>query len=327
MRFIAITIATALLTLPATADPLPSWASSHNKAKIIEFIEAVTDPTSELFVPTRDRIAVFDNDGTLWSEKPVPFQLLYAIDRLQEKAANDPSILTTDALKVAANGDMVALVKTGHKGLLEVAEATHTGMSVAAFQADVKDWLANATHPDTGLLYTSMTYQPMEELLLFLRDEGFSTYIVSGGGIDFIRALSDDAYGIPPWKVVGSEGTTEYQAADDGIPELMKIGGVSFVDDSEGKPVGIIRHIGQRPIFAAGNSDGDFQMLEWVTNGDGPSLGVLVHHTDADREFAYDRNASGGALDLGLDEAAKRGWVLVDMQRDWTRVWTNPSDN
>jgi phosphoglycolate phosphatase-like HAD superfamily hydrolase len=304
----------------ALADPLPSWNDGAAKTAIIEFVEGVADPGSDRFVPEDARIAVFDNDGTLWSEQPLYFQALYALDVLREKADADPSILTSDELEAAAAGEMQGMMAGGMEGLVEVVDVSHAGIAVEDFKDDAHTWLTTATHPTTGLTYAAMTFQPMLELLGYLRDQDFTTYIVSGGGVDFIRAISDEAYGIPPWQVVGSEGSTTY-AVTDGTPTLTKEGGVSFVDDKEGKPVGIMRHIGQRPIFAAGNSDGDFAMLEWTTAGDGPRFGMLVHHTDAEREFAYDREGHIGVLDRGLDEAGDRGWLVVDMAEDWEQVW------
>jgi hypothetical protein len=312
-----------LLSIPAiaAADPLPSWNPTPTEAAIIDFVDRVTDPASADFVPERDRIAVFDNDGTLWSEQPLYFQGLYALDRLRERAEADPSILSSDVLRAAADGDMEAVMAGGQEGLVEILNVSHSGMTVEDFQADARDWLTTATHPTTGLNYAEMTFQPMRELLVYLRDNGFATYIVSGGGADFMRAISLRAYGIPPWQVIGSEGTTAYEVAD-GVPTLTKQGGISFIDDREGKPVGIERHIGQRPIFAAGNSDGDFAMLEWTTAGDGPRFGLIVHHTDGAREFAYDRDSPVGRLAEALDQAGDRGWTVVDMAEDWRRIWT-----
>ena len=323
MRIAAAMIVTLSLPLSALADPLPSWNDTEAKAAIISFVDKVTDPESGDFVPARDRIATFDNDGTLWAEQPVYFQALYALDVLREKAADDPSILGTDVLKAAAEGDLDTVMASGIEGLLEVINVSHAGITVDAFQADAYEWLTTATHPTSGKTYAGMVYQPMLELLSYLRDEGFATYIVSGGGIDFIRSFADDAYGIPPWQVVGTEGTTTF-AVEEGGAVLNKDGGVTFVDDKEGKPVGIIRHIGQRPIFAAGNSDGDFEMLEYTTGGDGPSFGLIVHHTDAEREFSYDRDSHIGELERGLDEGPERGWLIVDMAQDWAKVF--PSD-
>ncbi|WP_417244284.1 HAD family hydrolase [Celeribacter sp.] len=320
MRLLTASTCLTLLAVAAHADPLPSWNDTEAKAAIIEFVETVTDPSSEDFVPQADRIATFDNDGCLWAEQPVYFQLLYAIDVLREKAASDPSILTSDALKAGAEGNLEGILAGGMGGLLEVVNGSHSGVSVEDFQSSAGAWLESATHPSTGMPYGEMIYQPMLELLSYLRDEGFATYIVSGGGIDFIRAFAEDTYGIPPWQVVGTEGDTTY-AADGGVPTLTKNGGITFLDDKEGKPVGIMRHIGQRPIFAAGNSDGDFQMLEYTTAGDGARFGMLVHHTDADREFAYDRDSHVGQLARGLDEGEDRGWLIVDMAQDWSKVW------
>jgi phosphoglycolate phosphatase-like HAD superfamily hydrolase len=307
----------------ALADPLPSWNDTEAKSAIIAFVEGVADPSSERFVPEDDRIAVFDNDGTLWSEQPLYFQALYALDVLREKAEADPSILTSDVLRAAAEGDMQGMMAGGMEGLVEIINVSHAGVTVEDFKADAHEWLTTATHPTSGLAYAAMTYQPMLELLSYLRDEDFTTYIVSGGGIDFIRAFSEEAYGIPPWQVVGSEGTTNYEVTD-GTPALMKEGGISFVDDKAGKPVGIMRHIGQRPIFAAGNSDGDFAMLEWTTAGGGPRFGMLIHHTDGEREFAYDREGHIGVLNQGLDEADAHGWLVVSMKDDWRTIFPEP---
>lgn len=314
--------ATLSLAMPALADPLPSWNATQTKTRIIDFVESVTDPEADTYVTPADRIAVFDNDGTLWAEQPLYFQALYALDILREKAADDPSILTSDVLVAANAGDMDTVMAAGLEGLLEVLNVSHGGgITPEEFSASAEEWLMTATHPTSGLAFADMTYQPMLELLRYLRDEQFTTWIVSGGGIDFIRAFAEDAYGIPPWQVVGTEGNTSYAVTEEGIPTISKDGGVSFVDDKEGKPVGIMRHIGKRPILAAGNSDGDFQMLEWTTAGEGPRLGLIVHHTDAEREFAYDRESHVGQLDRGLDEAGSRGWLLVDMAADWARVW------
>jgi hypothetical protein len=216
---------------------------------------------------------------------------------------------------------MQGMMAGGEEGLVEIINVSHSGITVEDFKAHAREWLTTATHPTSGLTYAEMTYQPMLELLTYLRDEGFTTYIVSGGGVDFIRSISEDAYGIPPSQVVGSEGNTSY-AVVDGTPTLSKDGGISFIDDKEGKPVGIMRFIGQRPIFAAGNSDGDFAMLEWTTAGAGPRFGMLVHHTDAEREFAYDREGHIGVLVEGLDQADDRGWAIVDMAEDWSRIWS-----
>lgn len=316
MRTTVLSLVLATLAVPSFADPLPSWAATETKSAIIDFVEAVADPASDTYVTPADRIAVFDNDGTLWGEQPVYFQLIYALDRLKEKAEADPSILTTDTLKAAAEGDLEAVAAGGVDGLLEVLAVSHSGVSVEAFQDDVRAWLDTARHPTTGMPYDEMVYQPMLELLSYLRDQGFQTWIVSGGGIHFIRAFAAEAYNIPQEQVVGSATPTEYV---DG--EVMKLPGIEFVDDKAGKPVGIDRQIGKRPIFAGGNSDGDFEMLAYSTDGDGPRFGLLVHHTDGEREFAYDREGHVGVLNRGLDEGPDRGWVIVDMANDWNKVW------
>ncbi|WP_339947989.1 HAD family hydrolase [uncultured Albimonas sp.] len=309
----------AAAPLSALADPLPSWTDEGAQARIVAFVESVTEEGGAGYVAPERRIAVFDNDGTLWSEQPVYFQFLYALDAVKAKAEADPSILTSPALKAAAAGDMQALMETGMDGLLEVVEVSHAGVSIEDFQADVEDWLTHATHPTSGLTYAQMTYAPMVELLGYLHDNGFATWIVSGGGVDFIRAVGEAAYGIPPWQVVGSRGNSAW---DPETKTVVKTGGVVLIDDKEGKPVGIAQQIGVRPILAFGNSDGDYQMLDYVTSGEGPSLGLLVHHTDAEREFAYDREGHIGVLDKGLEDAEGRGWVIVDMKAEWSRVWS-----
>ncbi|QIE43796.1 HAD family hydrolase [Meridianimarinicoccus aquatilis] len=307
-------------TLPAFADPLPSWNDTDTKSRIIAFVDATTDTASDDYVTPADRIAVFDNDGTLWAEQPVYFQLLYAMDRVARMAEDDPSILTSDVLKAAANGDLEGALANGEDGLIEIVVTSHSGLSVSAFEQDVSDWLETAVHPQTGAPIIGMVYQPMLELLSYLRDEGFATYIVSGGGIHFMRAFAEDVYGIPPQQVIGSAGKSSY-AVIDGVPTIMKDPGIAFVDDKEGKPIGIDTKIGKRPILVGGNSDGDFEMLEWATAGDGPRLGMIVHHTDADREWAYDRDSHIGSLSRGLDESDARGWLLIDMAGDWANIW------
>jgi len=318
-----VLLAAVGLGATAQADPLPSWADTEARTRIIDFVTRVTDPGSPDYVTPSARVAVFDNDGTLWSERPVYFQFLFAVDRLQEMAADDPTILDSDVLRAAARGDMKAVVAAGEQGLLEILKVTHAGMTVAAFQQEVSDWIAGATHPETGLAYSAMVFQPMLELLRYLRDEDFSTYIVSGGGLHFMRAVTETLYDIPPENVIGSAGETRYVVVD-GVPRLMKDPAIAFIDDKEGKPVGIDAKIGRRPIFAAGNSDGDFAMLEYTMSGDGLRFAMLVHHTDAEREFAYDRNSHVGRLGRGLDEGPGRGWLVVDMATDWEQVWPDP---
>lgn len=317
-------LALALLVsgLPASAqtDPLPSWNDGPTKTAIVGFVEATTDPASSKFVEPADRIAVFDNDGTLWSEQPLYFQFFYVLDRARELAAADPAWASTPVLKAAAAGDVPAIAGGGKAALVELLGATGGDMTVEAFRSDAADWLATARHPEKDRLLLDMVYQPMIELLEHLRANGYETFIVSGGGEEFIRAFADEKYGVPSSQVVGSEGTLEFQMVD-GAPQVMRESGVAFVDDGPGKPVGIARHIGQRPIFVAGNSDGDLEMLRWGTGGDGAKLGIIVHHTDATREWAYDRDSQIGKLDHALDLAPQMGWVVVDMARDWATVW------
>ena len=311
------------MVLPALAcaDPLPSWENTDTKSRIIEFVETVTDSQSDSFVPAANRIAVFDNDGTLWAEQPVYFQLLFAIDRVRDLADTDPSVADTPALKAAVDGDMGALMSGGDEALIEVVGASHADVSVEDFQASVADWLSTSEHPDTGRRFDEMTYQPMVELLRYLRDEAFETYIVSGGGVDFMRVFSEAAYGISPRNVLGSSLETEYQVKN-GTPEIIKKEELFFIDDKAGKPLNIQRTLGARPIMAVGNSDGDYQMLEWTTAGDGPRMGIIVHHTDAEREYAYDRDSHIGRLVDGLDNGPGLGWVIVDMAEDWRRIFT-----
>lgn len=313
----------AAMLIPVTAafaDPLPSWNDTAAKSAIVSFVESVTDAQAETYVTPDDRVAVFDNDGTLWAESPIYFQLYYALDKLARLAADDPSILSTDVLKAAVAGDMEGVMAGGEEGLLEIINASHSGVSVDDFQADVSAWLETAKHPTTDMAFDDMIYQPMLELLSYLRDEQFTTYVVSGGGVHFIRAFAQEAYNIPPEQVIGSALKSSYQIVD-GVPTIVKEPGIAFIDDKEGKPVGIDSKIGKRPILAGGNSDGDFAMLEWTTAGAGPRLGLIVHHTDSEREFAYDREGPVGKLNRGLDEGPDMGWLIVDMASDWSRVW------
>jgi len=321
VKLAAFALATLLaLTTEGLADPLPSWADTATRTRIISFVEAVTDPASDAYVTPSERVAVFDNDGTLWSEKPMYFQILFAIDQVAKMGAVDPSILTSDALRAAADNDIETLMAGGVDGLYEVLVTAHSGMTADAFRNSVLEWLESARHPDTGKRFDDMVYQPMLELLRYLRDEGFETYIVSGGGIDFMRVFTERVYGITPENVVGSSLRASYQVID-GVPSIVKEGESFFYNDKEDKPIGIYRHIGKRPIFAAGNSDGDFAMVEYTTAGDGARLGMFVHHTDDAREWAYDREGHVGVLDRGLDEAESRGYLLVDMAKDWSKIY------
>jgi len=301
-------------------DPLPSWNDGAARRAIVEFVEAVTDETGPDFVPVPERIAVFDNDGTLWSERPIYFQLQFAIDRVRELTPQHPEWKDTQPFKAVLENDRAALAESGEHGILELIMATQTYMTTAEFEKIVKDWISTAKHPETGRLYTEMVFQPMLEVLDYLRENGFKVYIVSGGGIEFMRPWTEDVYGVPPEDVVGSMVKTKYEMRDGG-PVLVKLPGIDFIDDKGGKPVGIHRFIGRRPIAAFGNSDGDLQMLQWTAAGAGRSLMVLIHHTDADREWAYDRDSHIGRLDRALDEAGERGWTVVDMKDDWKTVY------
>lgn len=322
MRLIKIIIATValLLSVSSVADPLPSWKDGETKSAILSFVANVTNPAHQHFVPVQERVAVFDNDGTLWAENPFYLQVYYAIDAFAARAEQDATLITSDTLRAAANHDLNGALQGGEAGLIELINASHADQSVADFQADVHRWLWSTRHPTTDRLMADMIYQPMLELLRFLRDKGFRTYIVSGGGVDFMRAFADEVYGVPNHQVIGSVGNHSYLVGDAG-PEVRKDPGISFIDDKAGKPVAISRYIGQRPVFAAGNSDGDFQMLEWTTAGEGPRFALLVHHTDADREWAYDRDGHVGKLVRGLDEGPERGWTIVDMKNDWLRMF------
>jgi phosphoserine phosphatase len=319
----AVALVALLLVVPASAqeaDPLPSWNDGPTKEAIVAFVEKVTDEGGADYVPPADRIATFDNDGNLWAEKPVYFQLLFAIDRVKALAPEHPEWKDKQPFKAAIEGDMETLAKSGHEGIAELVMASHAGMSTQQFQQIVSAWLATAEHPRFKRKYTDLVYQPMLELLSFLRNNGFTTYIVSGGGIEFVRNFSEEKYGIPPAQVVGSSIKTKYEVID-GEPTLMRLAEMNFINDKEGKPIGINQHIAQRPIFASGNSDGDYQMLEWTTAGEGPSFGLILHHTDPEREYAYDRDSAVGRLDKALDDALDKGWIVIDMKKDWNRVF------
>ena len=304
----------------AQTDPLPSWNEGPSKASILRFLDAVTAEGSADFVPPLDRIAVFDNDGTLWSEKPFYFQLVFALDRVKALAAAHPEWQEQQPFKAVLEGNIGEVLAGGVKSLVEIVLATHAGTTTEEFEQIVLDWIASARHPRTGRLYTEMIYQPMLELLETLQAHGFTNYIVSAGGIEFMRAWGEDVYGIPPEQVLGSSIETQFEMRD-GDPVLVRLPKVDFVDDNEGKPVGIHKFIGRRPLLAFGNSDGDLQMLQWTAAGDGPRLLGLVHHTDAEREWAYDRESPIGQLDRALDEAREKGWTLVDMAREWRVVF------
>ncbi len=305
----------------AQSDPLPSWNEGAVKTAIVDFVARVTREGGADFVPVAERIAAFDNDGTLWAEQPVYFQVAFAFDRIAAMAPQHPEWKTKQPFKGVLDRDMKALAAAGEKGVLQIVAATHTGMTTAEFSKAVLDWTASARHPRFNRPYTELVYQPMLELLVYLRANGFKTFIVSGGGIEFMRPWAERVYGIPPEQVIGSSGVVKFQTAKDGTPELMKLPKVEFIDDGPGKPAGINRFIGRRPIFAFGNSDGDLQMLQWTAAGSRARFMGIVHHTDAEREYAYDRQSHIGKLDKALDEGTAKGWTIVDMKRDWKRVF------
>jgi phosphoserine phosphatase len=301
-------------------DPLPSWNDGAAKQAIVRFVGEVTKQGGPSYVPPSERIATFDNDGTLWVEKPIYTQLVFAIDRVKELAPQHPEWKTTQPFQAVLEGDLKTALASGEKGLLELVMATHTGMTADEFTRIVSDWIATAKHPRFEHLYTQCVYQPQLELLQYLRDNGFATFIVSGGGIEFMRPWTDRVYGVPSAQVVGSSVVTEFQIRD-GKPVLVRQSKVNFIDDKAGKPVGIYQHIGLRPILAFGNSDSDMQMIQYTKGGGGLRLGLFLHHTDADREYAYDRKSPVGTLDKVLDMASAQDWIIVDMKRDWKVVF------
>ncbi|TMQ74532.1 hypothetical protein ACCUM_0007 [Candidatus Accumulibacter phosphatis] len=314
------------LVMAQTSDPLPSWNDGKAKQSVIEFVSKVTTRASPDFVPPAERIATFDNDGTLWTEQPMYTQLAFALDRVKALASQHPEWNTTQPFKAVLDNDFDTLVALGEKGLVELVMATHTGMSTAEFEAIVKEWLGKARHPRFKRPYTELVYQPMLELLKYLRANGFKTYIVSGGGVEFMRPMTDSVYGIPPEQVIGSSIKTQYQMKD-GTPVLIRLPQIDFIDDKTGKPVGINKFIGRRPIAAFGNSAGDREMLEWTGAGGGARLMMLVLHDDAGREYAY--GPANGLPDTKfgtfpstlMQEAGERGWVVISMEKDWKRVF------
>jgi hypothetical protein len=302
------------------SDPLPSWNDGKAKQSIIDFVERVTTSASPDFEPPAERIATFDNDGCLWAEQPMYFQLLFALDRVKAIAPQHPEWREKEPFASLLKGDVKAALAGGEHAMLEIVTATHAGMTTEEFEQVVKDWGDTARHPTTMRPYTEMVYQPMLEVLAYLRANGFKTFIVSGGGIEFMRPWVERVYGVPPEQVVGSSIKTKFDMRD-GKPVLVRLPELNFIDDKDGKPIGINTHIGRRPIAAFGNSDGDLQMLQWTTAGQGPRFALYVHHTDAEREWAYDRNSSIGRLDKGLDEALAKGWTVVDMKKDWKLIY------
>ncbi len=321
----SILLGLLLVSQALCSDPLPSWNDCEPKRALIEFVTKITTSGSEQFVPPSERIAVFDNDGTLWPENPIPFQLAYALDVVKQRSSNNPELAADPMVQAALSGDLRKLLEgKHHDGLLQIMALSHAGMTTEEFGKSVESWLTNAKHPRFAKGYTQLTYQPMQEVLSYLRENGFKTYIVSGGGADFMRVWSERVYGIPPENVIGSSTRTRFEMREDG-PVLIKTLEHLFIDDKEGKPAAIHQYIGRRPIACFGNSDGDKAMLEYTTmNNPRPSFGLLVHHTDSDREFAYDANPkSSGKLVEALKDAPARGWHVVDMKADWSVVWTN----
>ena len=311
----------AFLTSTARgADPLPSWNEGTAKQSITAFVEKVTKEGTPGFVPVPERIATFDNDGCLWAEQPLYFQLFFALDRVKALAPQHPEWRDKEPFASLLKGDVKAALAGGEASLVQIVMATHAGLTTEEFEKAVSEWIATAKHPQTGKPCTSMVYQPMLELLTYLRTNEFKTFIVSGGGIEFMRPWTEKVYGIPPEQVVGSSGGLKYELRE-GKPTLIKLPEIALNDDKEGKPIGIQRHIGRRPLAAFGNSDGDLQMLQWTAAGPGSRFCLYVHHTDAEREYAYDRASHIGKLDKGLDEAAAKGWTVVDMKRDWKVIY------
>jgi phosphoglycolate phosphatase-like HAD superfamily hydrolase len=305
----------------AVTDPLPSWNDTATKAKIIAFVSAVSDPDDPAYVAPEARIATFDNDGTLWVEQPVYVEIMFALERVRSLAQVHPEWKTQEPFRAVIEGDREALVASGKRGLLELMMASHTGMSATLFHTIASEWIRDAVHPELGKPYTELKYQPQLELLRYLEANGFTTFIVSGGSVEFLRTFAEEAYAIPSHRIVGSSVLTRYEVQG-GKPSLLRLPELDFVDDKAGKPVGIYKHIGRRPILAFGNSDGDFEMLQFTTQGSGGArLGLLLHHDDAEREFAYDREGAVGKLDAALDAAGEAGWLVVSMKNDWNTVF------
>ena len=323
---VAVAMLMGLLVLPVAspADPppsaLPSWNDGEAKAAIVDFVERVTYVAGPDYVAVPDRIAVFDNDGTLCSEQPSSIQLAFVRDRVKLLAPQHPEWKEKEPFASLLKDNLAGVAASGEKGIAELVMATHAGMTTETFRKIVRDWFATARQPRFDRPYTEITYLPMRELLDYLRANDFKTYIVSGGGIEFMRPMTEDMYGIPPEQVIGSSIATKYELEGD-TPVLMREPRIDFIDDGPGKPVGINTFIGRRPIFVAGNSDGDYEMMRWITAASGPHFGMIVHHTDGEREWAYDRRSDVGRLDKALTEAPQRGWLLVDMKADWRRIF------
>lgn len=319
----------ALAAISASAalfsDPLPSWNETDAKHRIIEFVEKTTDSSSPDYIPPSSRIAVFDNDGTLWSEQPMYFQLFFIFDQIKKLASKNPDWKTQEPFASVLKGDYTGALSGGDKAIMELVLATSSGMTSDEYATEVRDWVKSAQHPKTGMLYTDMVFQPMLELLAYLRAEGYKTFIVSGGGIDFMRVFAEEVYGVPQEQVIGSELEVKFELQE-GVPVIVKEPKIGYIDDKTGKPVGIYQHIGRRPVFAAGNSDGDIEMLQYATiprNADDKSarFALFVHHDDATREWAYDRTSHFGTLDKGLQLAPENGWLIISMKNDWATIY------
>ncbi len=301
-------------------DPLPSWNNVTSKRNIISYVQEVTDVNSKYFIPVKDRIATFDNDGNLWSEQPLYFQLFFAMDRVKEMAAEHPEWKNKQPFKAVLENDMAELAKQGEHGLIQLVMATHAGKTTVEFDTDVKQWIQTAKHPQKNVTYDKLVYQPMLELLQYLRDNDFKTYVVSGGGVDFMRAFVTDIYGIPEEQIIGSRIKTSFDY-NDGSPVIRRLPELDFIDDKEGKPINIQKIIGKKPVFSSGNSDGDLQMMQWTASNKYKSFMLYVHHTDSIREWAYDRESHIGKLDKGLDQSLRDGWTVIDMKNDWKLIY------
>jgi len=303
-----------------SSDPLPSWNDVTSKNNIITYVTDVTNAKSENFIPIEDRIATFDNDGNLWAEQPAYFQLFFAIDRVKAMAADHPEWKDLQPFKAVLDNDMDELKKQGEHGLIQLVMATHAGSTIEKFEADVKDWIATAKHPTKNLTYDKLVYQPMLELLQYLQENDFKTYVVSGGGVDFMRAFVSPIYNIPSEQIIGSRIKTEFQS-NSGDSKIIRLPELDFIDDKEGKPLNIQKIIGKKPVFSSGNSDGDLPMMQWAASNKYKSFMLYLHHTDSVREWAYDRNSHIGKLDKGLDEAVEKKWTVIDMEKDWKVIY------
>lgn len=302
------------------ADPLPSWNDTQAKSAIITYVSSVTSNDSPDFIPVKDRIATFDNDGNLWSEKPAYFQLFFAIDKVKAMAEEHPEWKNEQPFKAVLENDMAALAKSGEHGIIKLVMATHSGSTTDSFKSDVQQWIKTAKHPTKNVAYDQLVFQPMLELLQYLRANDFKTYIVSGGGVEFMRAIVTDIYGIPEEQIIGTRIKTSFEYTE-GNPVIRRLPEIDFIDDGDGKPLNIQQIIGKKPVFASGNSDGDLPMLQWTSSNAYKSFMLYVHHTDAEREWAYDRESHVGRLDKGLDQALKDGWTVIDMKNDWKVIY------